>query len=64
VAERLLALRAQADARGVPCGIMATDIENAVLRQRQGFRMIGIGADTGLLIRATREALRHLRPGS
>jgi 2-keto-3-deoxy-L-rhamnonate aldolase RhmA len=63
VAERLLALKDAAAARGVPCGVMATDLENALLRQRQGFRMIGIGSDTGLLIRAAREALGRLRAG-
>ncbi len=64
VAERLLALKNQAQARGVPCGIMATDLDNAVMRQNQGFRMIGIGSDTGLLIRSAVEALRRLRPSS
>lgn len=61
VADRLLALKDAAKARGVPCGVMATDLENALLRQRQGFQMIGIGSDTGLLIRSAREALGRLR---
>ncbi|MDR3639156.1 MAG: aldolase/citrate lyase family protein [Isosphaeraceae bacterium] len=61
VAERILALKDAARARGVPCGVMATDLENALLRQRQGFQMIGIGSDTGLLIRSAREALARLR---
>lgn len=61
VADRLLALKDRARARGVPCGVMATDLENALLRQRQGFQMIGIGSDTGLLIRAAREAIARLR---
>jgi 2-dehydro-3-deoxyglucarate aldolase/4-hydroxy-2-oxoheptanedioate aldolase len=64
VAERLLGLKDAARARGVPCGVMATDLENALLRQRQGFQMIGIGSDTGLLIRSAREALGRLRAGA
>lgn len=64
VAERLLALKDTARARGVPCGIMATDVENALLRQKQGFQMVGVGFDTGLLIRALREALGRLRDGA
>jgi len=61
VADRLLALKDAAKARGIPCGVMATDLENALLRQRQGFQMIGIGSDTGLLIRSAREVLGRLR---
>jgi 2-keto-3-deoxy-L-rhamnonate aldolase RhmA len=60
VAERLLALKDAIRARGVPCGIMATDVENALMRRRQGFQMIGIGSDAGLLIRSTLEALKAL----
>jgi 2-keto-3-deoxy-L-rhamnonate aldolase RhmA len=60
VAARLLALKDQIRARGVACGIMATDVENALLRRSQGFQMIGVGSDTGLLIRSSLEALRAL----
>ena len=58
VAERLLAIKDRARARGIACGVMATSVEDALLRQRQGFQMIGIGSDTGLLIRSTLERLR------
>ncbi|MDB5349882.1 MAG: rhmA [Planctomycetota bacterium] len=61
VASRLLELKDRIVARGVPCGIMATDVENARMRAAQGFRMIGLGSDTGLLIRSSREALAALR---
>ena len=47
--------------RGIPAGVMATDLANAELRNAQGFQMIGIGSDTGLLIRSAREALQKLR---
>jgi 2-keto-3-deoxy-L-rhamnonate aldolase RhmA len=53
VAEQLLQIKDRARARGLGCGVMATDVNNAVMRRDQGFRMIGLGADTGLLIRAT-----------
>jgi 2-dehydro-3-deoxyglucarate aldolase/4-hydroxy-2-oxoheptanedioate aldolase len=60
VAERLLALKDKISARGVPCGIMAKSIDDAMSRRSQGFRMIGLGSDTGLLIRSSLEALRAL----
>ena len=57
VAARLLALKDQARTRGKGCGIMATSIDDSRLRRSQGFQMIGLGADTGLLIRSLREAI-------
>jgi 2-keto-3-deoxy-L-rhamnonate aldolase RhmA len=60
VAERLLELRKQAGERGIPCGVMSTSIRNAQERRDQGFRMVSIGPDTGLLIRAAVEALEAL----
>jgi len=60
VAERLLSIKERIRARGLACGIMSTDVKNAVARQQQGFQLIGIGADTGLLIRAALEALKAL----
>jgi hypothetical protein len=36
-------------------------IEDAQRRQAEGFRMLGIGADTWLLIRSIRESLAALR---
>jgi 2-keto-3-deoxy-L-rhamnonate aldolase RhmA len=57
VAERLLTLKDTIRARGLPCGIMATDIPNALLRREQGFRMVGLASDTGFLIRASLAAL-------
>ncbi len=61
VAEKLLQFREQARARGLGCGIMAISVEDARKRRDQGFRMIGLGADTGLLIRSLRAALDALR---
>jgi 2-keto-3-deoxy-L-rhamnonate aldolase RhmA len=62
VAERLLAIRERIAARGVPCGITGTDPANARMRIDQGFRMICVGSDTGLVIRGTKDAFRLLRP--
>jgi 2-keto-3-deoxy-L-rhamnonate aldolase RhmA len=60
VAEQLLAIKDAIRARGVPCGIMGTDAANARMRRQQGFQMIGLGSDTGLLIRASQEAMKGL----
>jgi 2-keto-3-deoxy-L-rhamnonate aldolase RhmA len=60
VAERLLQIKDRIRARGVPCGVMSTGVANAQLRREQGFRMIGLGSDTGLLIRASVEAMKAL----
>ncbi len=61
VAERLLAIKDRVTARGQACGIMGTSIDDARRRQEQGFRMIGVASDTGLLIRGASEALKALR---
>ena len=53
-------LKETIEARGVACGIMATDVENALMRRRQGFRMIGLGSDAGLLIRSSLDAMKAL----
>jgi 2-dehydro-3-deoxyglucarate aldolase len=58
VAEKLLQIKEKAHGLGIPSGIMSTDIPNLELRRQQGFQMIGVGSDAGLLIRASREALR------
>src|SRR5262249_44887755 len=60
VAEQLLQIKDRIRARGVPCGVMSTGVANAQLRREQGFRMIGLGSDTGLLIRASVEAMKAL----
>jgi len=42
---------------GKHCGIMATSTEDLIERGRQGFRMLGLGTDTGLLLRSLHAAL-------
>ena len=61
VEAELLQLKDRIRSRGVPCGIMATDVANGVLRQQQGFQLVGVGSDAGLMIRSSREALQALR---
>jgi 2-keto-3-deoxy-L-rhamnonate aldolase RhmA len=60
VAERILEVRAKAETRGIASGIMARSVEDSRMRRDQGFRMVGIGADMTLLIRALRENLEAL----
>ncbi|MBI3461645.1 MAG: 2-dehydro-3-deoxyglucarate aldolase [Planctomycetes bacterium] len=63
VAEQLLQIKDRIRARGVACGISSTDLRNARQRREQGFQMIGIGSDTGLLIRSAVEAIKAMAPG-
>ena len=60
VAEQLLHVCDRAAARGIATGVMALDVENAQRRKNQGFRMVGLGSDTGLMIRSLRDSLRAL----
>jgi 2-keto-3-deoxy-L-rhamnonate aldolase RhmA len=63
VAEALLGFKDVVRDRGLACGILATSVEDSRRRLDQGFRMIGLGADTGLLIRSLRAAADALKPG-
>jgi 2-keto-3-deoxy-L-rhamnonate aldolase RhmA len=63
VAEALLSFKEMARERGLACGILSTGVEDARMRRDQGFRMIGLGADTGLLIRSLKAALDVFRVG-
>jgi 2-keto-3-deoxy-L-rhamnonate aldolase RhmA len=57
VAAALLAMKDRIRAAGKHCGIIATSVEDLHRRREQGFRMIGIGVDSGLLIRGLRRRL-------
>jgi 2-keto-3-deoxy-L-rhamnonate aldolase RhmA len=61
VVDRLQAIKARILARGVPCGISAGDPEAARKRREQGFRMICVGSDTGLLIKGAQAGMGALR---
>jgi 2-keto-3-deoxy-L-rhamnonate aldolase RhmA len=55
-----LDIRNKAAAKGIATGVVGTDLENAVQRQEQGFKMVALGSDAGLMIRSVREALDAL----
>ncbi len=57
VAEQILKLKDTINAAGKHCGVMATSVENLVERVDQGFRMLGVGMDSGLLLRSLRQSL-------
>jgi 2-keto-3-deoxy-L-rhamnonate aldolase RhmA len=57
VAEKILQMKDTLRSAGKTCGLLATDNQNLLLRREQGFRMIGLGADTGMLIRSLRASL-------
>ncbi len=57
VAEMIREVREKATARGIPVGVLATSVEDARSRVEQGFRLVCLGNDTGLLMRAASEAL-------
>lgn len=58
IAAEILRLKDKITARGFACGLMTTDLDNLRLRRDQGFRLLGVGSDTGLIIRGAREGLR------
>jgi 2-dehydro-3-deoxyglucarate aldolase/4-hydroxy-2-oxoheptanedioate aldolase len=57
VAEQILETMRVIRAAGKNCGLLATSNANLVERQRQGFRMLGLGIDSGLLLRSLVDAL-------
>jgi hypothetical protein len=61
VAEKILAIQSQAAALGIGAGVMATSLDDGVRRRDQGFSMIGLGSDAGLLIRSINQAFERLR---
>jgi 2-keto-3-deoxy-L-rhamnonate aldolase RhmA/quercetin dioxygenase-like cupin family protein len=57
VAEQIIATKEVIRKAGKQCGLLATSPDDALQRQEQGFRLIGLGLDTGLLLRSLRTAL-------
>jgi 2-keto-3-deoxy-L-rhamnonate aldolase RhmA/quercetin dioxygenase-like cupin family protein len=57
VAAELLAIKDKLRAHGKYCGVMSASLENLIERRQQGFRMLGLGSDTGLLLRSLHAAL-------
>ena len=61
VAEQILQLKQTIHAAGKQCGLMTTSLEDLVLRREQGFRMLGLGTECGLLMRSLHQALQALK---
>ena len=57
VAAELLAIKDQIRAAGKQCGVVATSVEDLGQRRAQGFRLVGLGLDGGLLLRSLHGAL-------
>ncbi len=58
VAEQILQLKDTIRAAGKHAGLMTTSVENLVQRGEQGFRMMGIGSDSGLMLRSIHQTLQ------
>ena len=61
VAEQILGAKDILLRAGKHCGLLATSNENLLERQEQGFRMLGVGIDSGLLLRGLRGALTTVK---
>ena len=61
VAEQILSMKDVIRRAGKHCGLIASSEADIAARTAQGFRMIGLGLDTGLMIRSLRTALQTLK---
>ncbi len=57
VADSILQMKDTIRRAGKNCGVIAISHDNLLERRQQGFRMIGVGIDSGLLLRSLRAAL-------
>lgn len=60
VMARILSIQKKATAKRKPCGILSLNPVEARQRKRQGFRMLGIGIDTLLMIKSAQEMMAAL----
>ena len=60
VAQQILDLKETIISSGKHCGLLATSLENLSERVGQGFRMPGLGADSGLLFRSLHQTLQAI----
>lgn len=60
VATQLLDIKDRIRARGLPCGILCRDSQDLLQRRDQGFQMLGLATDTGLLIRGIQNAQKTM----
>ena len=61
VAEQILSMKDVIRRAGKHCGLIASSEADITARTDQGFRMIGLGMDTGLMIRSLRSALQQVK---
>ena len=57
VSAELQAIKEMLRAKGKHCGVMVTSHEDFIERRQQGFRILGLGSDAGLLLRSLHAAL-------
>ncbi len=57
IGEKILEMKDTIRRAGKNCGVVATSEEDLTRRLEQGFRMIALGIDAGLLVRSLRSAL-------
>jgi hypothetical protein len=57
VAESILQMKDTIRRAGKNCGVIAISHDNLLERRQQGFRMIGVGIDSGLLLRSLRRSM-------
>lgn len=60
VAEQLLKIKDTLRGHGKHCGVMATSLQDLDERKAEGFGLLGLGMDCGLLIRSLIEALTRV----
>jgi len=60
VADQILMVNETVRRHNKHCGVICRNHEEQVLRAEQGFRLLGLGLDSGLLIRSLRESLAHV----
>ena len=60
VAEQILGLKDIINAAGKHCGVVSTSTQNLTDRLDQGFRMLALGADSGLLLRSLHQSLKEV----
>lgn len=61
VAEDIVRMTDLAIARGIAPGIIGRGFDDVARREAQGFRMIGLGSDVGLLLGQIREKMKRLK---
>ena len=60
VAEQILSLKDTINAAGKHCGVVSTSTQNLTDRLDQGFRMLALGTDSGLLLRSLHQSLQEV----